>query len=697
MMRDIDEEEAACNLETNIASPTDYSILGTSTVGDNGTYAYDDDFSEIDIPDTPSIAMKANFFPADNRSIQGDNVSVGSSFMDYTYSNNYNDESTIATTTKRPDTFTPYSHETNDSNKKFFSSASITRPAPIVIEDDNDIGDESSDNKECIPLWISNASNSIKLVIVLATAMLLASLALVSITASVSGTEDSSRNIDSGSSSNTFGFVTAPPVTSDAEIFIVTSEPTKSPELVHIPISPSHIPSNAPITRSPTMAPTYAPVTLPPTSSPTLMPVTNSPTNYPSTSPIISPPTTSPSETETISPSTQLSSTPSTFLPTTHEPTRETPSPTEESTSSPSTQLSSTPSTFLPTTYEPTRETPSPTEESSSKPSTNLPTVEASNKPSTSSPTGNITNNPSTAMPSYEPSSVSPTNVPSMLSTLQPSASVIPTQVPTIEKNEVSFFVLSGNANTPELAAKLGELPVNDGEWLVHLGNWNDVEANSCIEENYELIAETYSNTSVPVYFVPGENEWNNCPNYNVEDETQTLWTDNLVWYEWEHWDMDKKRRGYEMKRQKEREENFSFMYNEALYIGLNMVDGQQWNTNAWNQRLSANAKYVIEAVEKNEDAKLIVIFASAGSTTNNIPFFSILKDKVIEWTGKGRELNFLYITQSNEPLGYSRDVFGIKNFLELKVQNNQFPPTKITLDTNRYKMVFDDSKWFES
>ena len=88
-MRDIDEEEAACTLETSIASPTDYSILGTSTVGDNGTYAYDDDFSEFDIPDTPSIAVKENFFPTDedSTSIQGDNVSVGSSFMDYTYSN----------------------------------------------------------------------------------------------------------------------------------------------------------------------------------------------------------------------------------------------------------------------------------------------------------------------------------------------------------------------------------------------------------------------------------------------------------------------------------------------------------------------------------------------------------------------------------------------------------------------------------
>lgn len=668
-MRDIDEEEAACTLETNIASTTDYSILGTSTVGDNGTYAYDDDFSEFDIPDTPSIAVKENFFPVDNVSFQGDNVSVGSSFMDYTYSNNYNDESTIATTAKRPDTFTPSSHRPDDSNKKFFSPASITRPPPIVVEDDNDIGDEeSSDNKECIPSWISNASNSIKLVIVLATAMLLASLALVSITVSVSGTEDNNRSIDSGSSSNSFGFVTAAPVTSDAEIFIITSEPTRSPKLDPIPIFPSASPSKAPITFSPTMnptkAPTYAPVTLSPTTSPTLMPVTKSPTNYPSTLPTTSPPTISPSKTETMSPSTQHSS---------------------------------TPSTILPTTYEPTRETPSPTGEASSKPSTTLPTVEASNKPSSTAPTRNITKNPSTTMPSYEPSSISPSNLPSILSTPVPSTSVIPTQAPTIEKNEVSFFVLSGNANTPELASKLGELPVNDGEWLVHLGNWNDVEANSCIEERYELIADTYSNTSVPVYFVPGENEWNDCPNYDVEDETQTLWTDNFVWYEWEHWDMNGKRRGYEIKRQKEREENFSFVYNKALYIGLNMVDGQQLNRNAWNQRLSANAKYVVEAVENNEDANLIVIFGSAGSTTNNFPFFSILKDKVVEWTGKGRELNFLYITQSNAPLGYSRDVFGIKNFLELNVQSNQFPPTKITLDTNRYKMMFDDSKWFES
>ena len=90
-----------------------------------------------------------------------------------------------------------------------------------------------------------------------------------------------------------------------------------------------------------------------------------------------------------------------------------------------------------------------------------------------------------------------------------------PTQAPTAmpTSNTVSLFVTAGRFTgdaRDKLPDQLPTLPNVDGATvMVHLGDWNSPFATSCSELSYQENAELYSKSNVPVYFVPGDNEYN--------------------------------------------------------------------------------------------------------------------------------------------------------------------------------------------
>ena len=90
-----------------------------------------------------------------------------------------------------------------------------------------------------------------------------------------------------------------------------------------------------------------------------------------------------------------------------------------------------------------------------------------------------------------------------------------PTASPTVMSttNTVSLFVTAGRFTGDarnKLPAQLPTLPNIDGATVMfHLGDWNSPFATSCSEVSYQENEELYSKSNVPVYFVPGDNEYN--------------------------------------------------------------------------------------------------------------------------------------------------------------------------------------------
>ena len=64
--------------------------------------------------------------------------------------------------------------------------------------------------------------------------------------------------------------------------------------------------------------------------------------------------------------------------------------------------------------------------------------------------------------------------------------------------------------DTKVLSNGVQSLPsMDENTMLVHLGDWNSPYATSCLEDSYITNVDSYQKSSVPVYFVPGDNEYN--------------------------------------------------------------------------------------------------------------------------------------------------------------------------------------------
>ena len=76
-----------------------------------------------------------------------------------------------------------------------------------------------------------------------------------------------------------------------------------------------------------------------------------------------------------------------------------------------------------------------------------------------------------------------------------------------------TFFVTGGrftNDGLTSLPSQLRSMPVRGGtSFLVHLGDRNSPYATRCDEQSYADVGSLFSNSSMPVYFIPGDNDYN--------------------------------------------------------------------------------------------------------------------------------------------------------------------------------------------
>ena len=105
------------------------------------------------------------------------------------------------------------------------------------------------------------------------------------------------------------------------------------------------------------------------------------------------------------------------------------------------------------------------------------------------------------------PAPASTPTLPAVTTPEQSSPSLVPTN------SSVTFFATGGRFTGDALAAlpqQLQTLPLFDANAvLFHLGDWNSPFATSCVEQSYQDNVNLFSNSAVPVYFVPGDNEYN--------------------------------------------------------------------------------------------------------------------------------------------------------------------------------------------
>lgn len=144
---------------------------------------------------------------------------------------------------------------------------------------------------------------------------------------------------------------------------------------------------------------------------------------------------------------------------------------------------------------------------------------------------------------------------------------------------------------------------ITSSEFVVHVG---DIKpgVDPCEENIYLDVSSILKTFKVPTFMLLGDNEYNDCADPN---QALIYWKQYFLKFN-ENWDFSQK-----IKYQPERPENFSWVQEKILFIGLNIVGSKVHDEVEWTNRLTDDANFVTSQVELHKnDIKTVIIFAHA-------------------------------------------------------------------------------------
>lgn len=149
-------------------------------------------------------------------------------------------------------------------------------------------------------------------------------------------------------------------------------------------------------------------------------------------------------------------------------------------------------------------------------------------------------------------------------------------------------------------------------KFLLHVG---DIKRGAvpCEEKIYKSVADLMKKAIVPVFMVPGDNEWNDCAD---PDAAWKLWEKYWLKFD-DHWPHQ-----LDVKRQEVRPENLAFVENDVLFLGLNVVGGRQHDIVEWRLRHAQGLDWIREHFA-TKDLKAAVVFLHAAPSKTQDDFFT--------------------------------------------------------------------------
>ncbi len=242
---------------------------------------------------------------------------------------------------------------------------------------------------------------------------------------------------------------------------------------------------------------------------------------------------------------------------------------------------------------------------------------------------------------------------------------------------DVIFSAIGDVPYSPEEIAELEQHVADHNRYspsafLVHLG---DILSSSeqCQEIRYQTVADVFRTSGVPVFIVPGDNEWVGC-----SDPAQgwAWWEQHLLGLEEDFCGI------WPVEAQVARPENFSFMRDGVLFLGLNNVSGgpssveqagADW-VNAQFTAHAASARAAVLMAQKEPDGVLFDAVRARGHA---------FAKPVLYIHGNGHEW-------LEDPV-----FFGEPNMLRVQVDRgtNSHPPVQVTV-TQGGLFLFDRDPW---
>lgn len=173
----------------------------------------------------------------------------------------------------------------------------------------------------------------------------------------------------------------------------------------------------------------------------------------------------------------------------------------------------------------------------------------------------------------------------------------------------------------PVVFTAIGDVPYNDwqrdtivkviakhnqiskSEFVIHVGDIKPGQT-PCEETIYQEVSNILKEFTIPTFIILGDNEYNDC----VDPVQGLAWWNQYFLNFHKKWSFEPV-----IATQTERPENFSFIKNKVLFIGINIVGSTVHDQNEWTTRLSDDAHWVEENLEIHKDnIEATVVFGHA-------------------------------------------------------------------------------------
>jgi hypothetical protein len=242
----------------------------------------------------------------------------------------------------------------------------------------------------------------------------------------------------------------------------------------------------------------------------------------------------------------------------------------------------------------------------------------------------------------------------------------------------VTFYAMGDVPYAPGedvlLPQQVGKLP-KDGEFVIHVGDIKSGKT-ACDEAVYQKVSGMLGKSVSPVFIIPGDNEWNDCMK---PVEAWKFWDQYFMRFDrrWQH--------RFPVFRQLEREENFSFVKGDVLFVGVNVVGGRVHDAAEWKQRHAETLDWVRRNLKRSgKTVSSMVIFGHAKPASKHDDFFGPFNEDAKEFNKP-----ILYLHGDGHRWIYDRP-FAAKNILRVQVdQGGIAPPLQVIVTddaTNPFK-----------
>lgn len=252
-----------------------------------------------------------------------------------------------------------------------------------------------------------------------------------------------------------------------------------------------------------------------------------------------------------------------------------------------------------------------------------------------------------------------------------------------VDPNAVKFYVTGDipyDANQEnKLIRDIDTVPV-DADFMLHLGNIQDASVTLCPQQAYIGARAILRASPVPVFVLPGPNDWNNCPDPDVAFAD---WKENLGYFErnFVH--------HFGVTHQLGNEENFGFLEKGVFFIGLHLVSGRKHDKEAWRVRHAKNVRWVEEQLANvpKDKYRALIFLANARPSQQHEDFFSEIFDDV---NALGKPVLYVHANAGSGNFEQYKPFQEASNLLAVQVPSGgSNPPLKVAVGEGKNPFVF--------